>query len=170
MPNRARQTRPADTDVSAETPKLTAVPDLPTLDALADAPATLSELRREPNPLAGAARASLNSERPKMLAVVNDEQAKKVTALIRRDATENQLGLSIDTKTLDGQMYVVFRAKTEKRKMAASTKDIREWAREQNPPLPVEMGDGSSRLPFDTRQAYRKAHGLPETTQKAKKA
>jgi len=153
------------------------VTGLPSLDTLEDSDVSLTEIRREPNPYAGITRDPrvLDAEKPKRLPVADADQAKKVTALLRRDATENGVGLSVDTVSREGAMFVVFRSKSTKRKLEHTSAVIRAWALQQDPPLPVEIGKTtngkgepitSTRLPKSTRDAYREAHGLKASASK----
>lgn len=162
--------RQADAE-SQETPDATPTDapkvEVPSLDNLLDADADMATLRREPNPYQDVTKRSdvLDAEKPKMLPVPDEATAKKVTNLLRRDATENEVGLSIVTKTVRGQLYVVFRSKSAKRKLAHTTAEIREWAETQG--LPTENGWNedktkySAALPKSTRDAFRQAHNLP---------
>jgi hypothetical protein len=145
-----------------EAPK-NAVAALPSLDTLETAEASLTELRREPNPYAGITKRAdvLDAKLPKRFTGLDEATAKRVKLLIQRDARENDLGLSIETpKQTDGSYHVIFRSKTTKRKVAVTVDQIREWAKAQTPPLPTASKDGG-RLPQSTRDAYRKAHDLP---------
>jgi hypothetical protein len=167
MPGTARKLKPETADSTAP-----AAPALPSLDAMETAEASLADIRRAPNPYKGIALRDdvKDSERPKRFAGLDKDTAHKVKLLIQRDARENGLGCSIaETQDENGTWSVTFRTSSKKRTFSATSADIRAWAKEQNPPLPTEVGKTtkngkevfSSAIPRDTRDAYRVAHNLP---------
>jgi hypothetical protein len=134
-----------------------------------DAPedAVFRQTRREPSPLQDAFDSSFaamtdGAEKGsnKELTVDTEAIARQVDSQIRRAANFRNTGSQITHQpTEDGRVRVLFAAKTPKKARPYTAKQVRTWASEQDGLEVPETG----RLPKETVNAYRVAHGLKAT-------
>lgn len=176
VPEFTEQVTYQDTDEApAETPVETPAAPAFSLDMVQDSDTDIKRAKRDakPNPLKGAVLAALDNT--KRIPVANQEAADLAVGLIRRDQRDekdagNDYGVSVTVITDDtGKMFVLFRAKAGARSRKYTSVDVRKWALDQSPPLPVAVGKTtnskgkqieSSAIPRATRDAYKEAHNL----------
>lgn len=118
-----------------------------------------AERVREENPTLEAVQQSL--EAPQAYDVATEEDAKRVTSLLRRAAQDLGLGLSQSTsQNSDGTWTVDFQANNNKRQRSYTGDDIRAWYSDNfltADDTPAVLGKG--KIPADVRTAYRIANG-----------
>lgn len=131
-----------------------------------DADLSLSEARRlahereKPNPFAGLAQITYDSDTPKMVRVGSEKEATQVMNLLRKDARRNDLGMAVQTipDPDRGGFKVIFKGK-QLTKRQVSNAEVKAWAEENG--LPVLGGGKNGRhIPTETRAAYKEAHGI----------
>lgn len=93
----------------------------------------------------------------------DEDRAKKALALVRRAAGDHKGGARtrIRPETVNGvegfALYFAWRPLSTR---AYTSADVRKWAGEQTPPVKVP---DKGRIPLDVVNAYRRAHGMPES-------
>jgi hypothetical protein len=95
--------------------------------------------------------------------VFSEDRAKKALALIRRAASEHKGGARtriVEETVNDATGHALYFAWRPLSTRAYTSADVRTWAGEQTPPVKVP---DKGRIPLDVVNAYRKAHGLPES-------
>jgi len=121
-----------------------------------------------PNPIAGVVVASWHKVQAGengalKIDVANEDQAKMVTGFVRRDARENNLGVSVQYRNGRGELVkdmakaksVHFCAK-QRSARAYTVVEIKEWAAANG------YGEISGRVPPEVRTAFKVANGYAE--------